>query len=100
MVISLLQQTEAHNNCLPWISSQDRRVKYPQIERFKGRLELDTLYSQPEGSRPPATLLAHPAEKGWIFVPPRPSRSYRSRAFGSRPSSNPKKQSQSKKGRA
>src|SRR2546425_12020086 len=64
---------EADNNCPPRVSSQDARVKHPQIERFTRRPELDTLYSRPKGQRPPTTLLARPAERRWIFVPPGPS---------------------------
>src|SRR3989441_1535041 len=74
---------EAHNNIPPWVSSQDSREKYPQIGRFMGRPGLDTLHSQPEGQRPPAALLARPAERKRIFLPPGPSRSAQSGASSS-----------------
>src|SRR5207245_4262290 len=68
------------------------RVKYPQIERFTRRIGLDTLHSQPEEQRPPRTLLAPPAERKWIFVPPGPSRGAQSGASSSRPPNNTKDQ--------
>src|SRR2546426_12214402 len=67
-----------------------RGVKYPQIERFMERLELDTLHSQPEEQRPPTTLLASAGKTRWIFVPPGPSRGAQSGASSSRPPDNSK----------